>query len=214
MIEAINIHNVHLFNTPILPSLHQLRHRIFIERTGYEVQQFQQMEYDQYDTIATTHLIYRDENGQVRGTSRLAPTDRPYMIKDIWPHMVTYMPLPQSHTVWESSRFGVDSSLPPEARRMVVRQLACAGLEFGLMHNVEYMIGVMPPLIWKYVFKDSGWPVEFIGDILTIKTGDKSEKVVPAKMPIKKEYLEACYKILGSNEPVLRIREDKQYKRA
>ena len=61
-----------------------VRYRQFKERQSYEVPVYNGMEYDRYDTLATVHLVWLDEAKIVRGCSRLNPTDRPYMLKDLW----------------------------------------------------------------------------------------------------------------------------------
>lgn len=48
---------------------------------------------------------------EVRGSVRTAPTDRPYMIKDLWPEMVPENQLPNSMSVWEASRFCVEQAI-------------------------------------------------------------------------------------------------------
>jgi acyl homoserine lactone synthase len=186
MVYAVNIRNDHQLGGLIYRQ-YELRHQSFIERQSYDVPTFDGMEYDKYDTPATNYLIWVDGNGQVRGVSRKAPTDRAYMIKDIWPAIVTKMPLPCSEDVWESSRFAVDKTLDATTRRQIIGDLVCAGLEFGLNNGIKGYVGVMPPGIWRSVFERCGWPIEKIGPVITLDTG---EKIVAGWMEVREEYLQ------------------------
>jgi acyl homoserine lactone synthase len=163
MIECFDFATAHHFGGALAEQF-RLRHRVFVQRTSYDVPSWREMEYDQYDTPAATYLVWRDEDGTARGVSRLCPTDRPYMVKDVWPEMVTACPLPGSTSVWEGTRFGVDKDLPPALRRRIVGELVIGYLEFGLSAGVKQIIGVMPTLIWRAVFSSNGWPVEFLGE--------------------------------------------------
>jgi acyl homoserine lactone synthase len=186
MVYAVNIRNDHTLGGLIYQQ-YELRHESFIERQSYDVPTFDGMEYDKYDTPATNYLVWVDEGGIVRGVSRKAPTDRAYMIKDIWPALITKMPLPNSTDIWESSRFAVDKNLSVELRRQIIGDLVCAGLEFGLRNGIKGYVGVMPPGIWRSVFERCGWPIEKIGAVVTLDSG---ERIVPGWMEVKEEYLE------------------------
>jgi acyl homoserine lactone synthase len=171
MIACFDMSTAHLFGD-VLPSQFRLRHRVFIERTQYDVPTWRGLEYDQYDTPAASYLVWRDDQHEVRGIARLTPTDRPYMLRDIWPDMVSDVSLPCSARIWEGTRFGVDKSLPAELRRRCIMELVLGYLEFGLEERIEQIIGVMPTLIFRAVFERSGWPVRYIGPARTLG-GDK-----------------------------------------
>lgn len=193
MVYAINIKNDHQYGGLI----HQqfvLRHQSFIERQQYDVPTYDGMEYDKYDTPATNYLVWVDDEGRVRGVSRKAPTDRAYMIKEIWPAIVTEIPLPSSASIWESSRFAVDKTLDIATRRQIVGDLVCAGLEFGLQNNIQAYVGVMPPAIWRSVFERCGWPIEKIGPVIALDSG---ERIVAGWMAVKEEYLEQVKKTMS-----------------
>ncbi|MEJ0062469.1 MAG: acyl-homoserine-lactone synthase [Alphaproteobacteria bacterium] len=108
MLYAINIENAHEYGD-VLSQLHKLRYRQFKDRQSYDVPVYKDMEYDQYDTLATVYLVWLDEHRIVRGCSRLNPTDRPYMLRDLWPHMVEEE-LPSSPSIWEGTRICIDKN--------------------------------------------------------------------------------------------------------
>ena len=116
MINVVNWETAHLCGTAFAGQ-HRLRYRLFVERQHYDVPSYGGMEYDQFDTPAATYLVSPDTNGsgEARGIARLIPTNRPYMIKELWPELVKGEPLPCSDVVYEASRFGIDDRLPAAA---------------------------------------------------------------------------------------------------
>jgi N-acyl-L-homoserine lactone synthetase len=200
VIDCISVENCHLFGDA-LASQYRLRYRVFIERQAWDVPSWNGMEYDRYDTPAAHYLVWRDQEGEVRGVSRLSPTSRPYMLKECWPHMVGKIPLPESDAVWEGTRFGIDRDLAPELRRQIACELVCAYAEFGLLAGISQFIGVMPTLIWRAVFINSGWMPEFLGDPC-ILGGDK---VVAGRIFVSNEALARVRHKTRIEGPVLRI---------
>jgi N-acyl-L-homoserine lactone synthetase len=171
-VHVVSIENAHALGD-LIPSMHRLRYKESKERQSYDIPVFKDMEYDAYDTLATVYIVWQDEQGVVRGCSRMAPTDRAYMIKDLWPSMVTAIALPQQADIWESSRFCIDSGCPSPLRQRIKLEILQAKIEYALAVNVKGMVGVMPPLIWRAVFVNSGWPVDHIGPVTELNTGEK-----------------------------------------
>ena len=64
------VENMNRFPENALAAQHRLRYRSIIERQKWNVPNYCQMEFDQYDNPATKYLIYRDENYIARGVSR------------------------------------------------------------------------------------------------------------------------------------------------
>lgn len=182
----ISIENIHEYGD-ILPQMLRLRYKEFKERQNYNIPTFKFMEYDRYDTPATVYVVWLDDYGIVRGCSRMAPTDREYMIEDLWPNMVTTMPLPKGASIWESSRFCIDSSLPAAQRQQIKLEILQTKIEYAIAVGMKGMVGVMPPLIWRAVFINSGWPISHIGPVTGLESG---EKVVAGWIHVKEEILE------------------------
>ena len=143
-------------------SQHRLRHRLFVRRHGWDVPTYNDLEYDQFDTPAAKYLIWLDQDRQARAVARLIPTDRPYMIKEIWPEFVDG-PLPQCRSIWEASRFGCDRDLPPASRRRAVAEIICGCLEFGVRRGVGSYLCLMPMGIFSHVIAPSGCPLTLLG---------------------------------------------------
>ena len=96
------------------------RHRIFVERLGWQLQTKDGGELDQFDRPDrpdTIYVIAQNDEGQVIGCARLLPTLRPYLLSDIFPQLLNGMEPPRSPEVWELSRFSaVDLKRPPAHR--------------------------------------------------------------------------------------------------
>jgi N-acyl-L-homoserine lactone synthetase len=198
MIDCFDFATAHRFGDALAAQF-QLRYRVFVRRTSYDVPVWKGLEYDQYDTPAATYLVWRDGAGIARGVARLSPTDRAYMVKEVWPDMVTACPLPQSPSVWEGTRFGVDKDLPPDLRRRIVGELVLGYLEFGLSEGIRHIIGVMPTLIWRAVFTGKGWPVELLGEPRVLG----GDKCVAGLLPLSPEILARVRAKTGISRPVL-----------
>lgn len=147
MIDAFSVETAHLLGDA-LPALHRLRHKIFVERHGYQVPTFRGMEWDAFDTPAAVYLLWRDDLQQVRAIARLIPTTFPYMIKELWPELIYGHELPCRPDVWEVTRLGVDRTLAPALRRRVLGEMMCGCGEFGRKMGIgEYYLVTHPRVI-------------------------------------------------------------------
>jgi N-acyl-L-homoserine lactone synthetase len=81
------------------------RHRVFVERLGWQLECENSLEFDQFDHDDTLYLTARGAHGQINGCARLLPTTGPYLLGDVFPELLNGQPLPSSSDVWELSRF-------------------------------------------------------------------------------------------------------------
>jgi acyl homoserine lactone synthase len=209
MIECVCLKNNHQFEGNPLYSQHQLRYKSIIERQKWDVPTIEDAEYDSYDNPAAYYLIKRDNSGAALGVSRLYPTDRPYMLKESFSHMVTNMDMPSNSTVWEGSRFCIEKNLEPDLRKKIIQEIVVGYLEFALERNISKIIGVMFPAYWRGVFSNSGWDVEWMGDIHKSAEG---HKIRAGCLNISQRTLFNVRKITGINYPVLNNGSDKYQK--
>jgi N-acyl-L-homoserine lactone synthetase len=143
-------------------SHHRLRHRIFVERQGWDVPSHHGLEYDQFDTPAAVYVLWLDDRHQARGVTRLVPTTRPYMVQTLWPELIEG-PIPHTPTIWEATRFGCDRDLDASTRRRVVAELICGCQEFGIVNGISKYIGVMPLAVFRHVIEAAGCHITPLG---------------------------------------------------
>lgn len=91
----------------ILMNMYRLRHAVFHDRLGWDVKSDNGMEYDEYDQAKPIYVLAKGENKEVEGCWRLLPTTGPYMLKDVFPQLLSGQPAPRDPTVWEISRVAV-----------------------------------------------------------------------------------------------------------
>ncbi len=198
MLCAITIENAHEYGD-VLPQLYRLRFKQFVERQGYDVSVFKGMEYDRYDTPATTYLVWLDALRMVKGCSRLNPTNRPYMLKDLWPDMVQHGTLPSSPTIWEGTRICIDKSEPGPVRERIKWELVLGYLEYGLAQGIGSYIGIMQTFIWHRVFIQSGWGADYLGDECLID----GLKTRAGQVHVSEDALQRVRTTTGIHQPVL-----------
>lgn len=211
MIDCVSISTNHLFTGNPIYEQHRLRHDCIVQRQSWNVPTIRNMEYDQYDNPAAYYLVWRDKGGKARGSSRLYPTDRPYMLQEIFPYLVNRISLPKSREVWEGSRFCVDASLPPEMRKRIIQEIVIGYLEFGLLQGVTRIVGVMYPIYWRNIFVGNGWNVEWIGDV---SKSEEGHKIVAGSLPVSNAVLQKVREKTGIYETLLNYGEETQTRHA
>ena len=129
----------------LLPDLYQkvahYRHKIFVERLGWSLQTQDGLEFDQFDRSDTVYVIAQNEKGNIVGCARLLPTTRPYLLAEVFPHLLNGLPPPQSTDVWELSRFcavDLNGTVPREPKQFsssiavtLLRKSLTSAAEFG-----------------------------------------------------------------------------------
>ena len=95
----------------LIDGMYRLRHTVFSERLKWTSLTPDGRERDIYDRLNPVYLICRNPAGDVIGCWRLLPTVGPYMLKDIFAHLLHGHPAPESEDCWEISRFAIDPEL-------------------------------------------------------------------------------------------------------
>jgi acyl homoserine lactone synthase len=136
------------FSPEFESAIAQYRHKIFIERLGWQLPAENGMERDQFDRPDTLYVIARNANGAICGCARLLPTTRPYLLGDIFPNLLAGMPVPCDNATWELSRFAVasvdtDTISQTEAARNT-RTLLAAAIRSAAENGARRLITVSP----------------------------------------------------------------------
>jgi acyl homoserine lactone synthase len=117
------------FSPEFETALAEYRHKIFIERLGWPLPVENGMERDQFDHPNTHYVVACEPSGAICGCARLLPTTEPYLLGEVFPHMLGGVPVPRTHEVWELSRFAAastDSNSMIDAPRNTRNLLAAA----------------------------------------------------------------------------------------
>lgn len=127
-------------------ALARYRHKIFIERLGWSLPVADGMESDQFDHPETLYVIAHQKDGAITGCARLLPTESPYLLSEIFPHLLAGLPIPRARDIWELSRF---SAAPTEAgahtdAAAVTRSLLAAAVKCAAEQGASRLITVSP----------------------------------------------------------------------
>lgn len=207
MLECVTLSTNHLFEGNPICEQHKLRYSSIVERQGWNVPTTEDMEYDGYDNPAAYYLVKRDADGRAIASSRLYPTDRPYMLQDVFSDLVTEIEIPKATSVWEGSRFCVAKDIPPETRKKLIQEIVVGYLEFGLVRGIQSIVGVMYPVYWNNIFVKSGWNVSWLGEI---KKSEEGHKIVAGELKISEAVLQNVRKITGIENSVLSFGTNKK----
>jgi acyl homoserine lactone synthase len=149
----------------MLESMFRLRHEIFVERLGWKIQTFNGLEQDQFDRPGTIYLIRRNAAGEVVACTRMLQTDRPNLLRDVFPELVDG-DLPSSPTIWEASRLAVDhrkerlASLPQNWN--LCGELFCGIQEFAISVGAVNIVSVSDVRLER-ILKIGGWEPKRLG---------------------------------------------------
>jgi len=127
-------------------ALARYRHKIFIERLGWPLPVVNDMEWDQFDHQDTLYVIAHAEDGTVTGCARLLPTESPYLLSDVFPHLLAGSSVPRTSDVWELSRFSTAPADPNAEvdRTALTRSLLAAAVKCAVKQGARRLITVSP----------------------------------------------------------------------
>ena len=126
------------------------RHRVFIDTLHWNLRTEGGIERDQFDDDSTVYVVTRDELGNLTGVARLLPTNRPYLLAEVFPQLLNGLPLPCSSEVWELSRFAaMNFNNGPTAGHgrllsATAAELLRAAIAYAAAHGAKRLITVSP----------------------------------------------------------------------
>jgi len=193
MLIIVSSHNAALYWAE-LASMHHLRRRVFKERLGWNVSVINGLEIDQFDIPDAHYLLHLAPDGRVNASTRLLPTDGPYLLGDVFPNLVDG-PIPRDRRIWESSRF---CACPETAPANSAALLMIGMLEFGLQRGITAFVSIsdirMEPIVRR-----AGWAYSRLGG--TLDTG--TDTAAGERFEVTATYLARVRQRAGVQGPLL-----------
>lgn len=143
------------FSSELNIEIAEYRHKIFIERLGWSLPVENGRELDQFDDDDTLYVIARESEGPICGCARLLPTTKPYLLSEIFPHLLGGAPVPRAHDVWELSRFAAatisqNSTIDAASN---TRNLLAAAVKSAAEQGAKRLITVSPLAIERLLHR-------------------------------------------------------------
>ena len=153
-----------------LRQMYRLRHAVFHDRLGWDVNSDDGMEHDEFDQANPVYVLVRGNDDDLEACWRLLPTNGPYMLKDVFPQLLAGQPAPQRADVWELSRFAVAEGKADAAgfglSNIPVRMVQAA-VRFARENGIERYVSVTSVAVER-MFRKLGVHVERLGPPLRI----------------------------------------------
>ena len=152
----------------VLDDMFKLRARVFGDRLGWEVRVRNGREIDRFDLLDPAYVIGLDAEGNVVSCVRALQTTGPHMLSDVFYDILDGEPPLRSATIWESTRFCVDTQrLAPDGNMHAVSMATCelmiGALEFAKRSGIEDIITVIDPVINRVLRRSDNAPYGYVG---------------------------------------------------
>jgi acyl-homoserine lactone synthase len=147
-----------------LEDMYRVRHKIYVGRRRWKaLERPDCRDVDQFDTADTVYFLGLDETGTVTSGLRLNPTTKPHLINTLFPHAVTFAPIPVGDDIYEITRyFLVPERLPRDGRRRAAGELITAMLEHGLSMGLTH-ISLLCDAFFMSAMLEMRWKVRSLG---------------------------------------------------
>ncbi len=173
----------------LLRGMYKLRHQVFNQRLHWDVQDFGEMEIDQFDYRNPHYIIAKNHGKKITGCWRLIPTTEKYMLEEVFNYMLGNEALPKSKEIWELSRFAVTDKKPAghtlsEATVFMIKEI----IDFALNKNISGYLAVTSVGVERLMIS-AGIPMQRIGSKKSISIGNV--KSVLCLIPINEKFIKA-----------------------
>lgn len=158
----------------LLDEMFQLRARVFEGRLGWEVEVQNGREIDQFDALDPAYVIGLDNDGHVVSCVRALQTTGPHMLSEVFHAILGGEPPLRSSTLWESTRFCVDTQRlagdgTMKAVSLATCELMIGSLEFARRAGIADIITVIDPVINRILKRSNNAPYDYVGS--TVQMG-------------------------------------------
>lgn len=159
MIHVVTSENRTNFNSELL-EMHRQRKAVFVDQMKWPLPCEEGLEIDDYDSVDATYLLYFD-NGELRASARMLPTDRPHLLGDIFADLCAEG-VPAGPAIWESTRFCPCPEAAPKERRQLLGVMIAGMMEAALLFGVDEITFVAGGAL-KPVALAAGWEARALG---------------------------------------------------
>jgi acyl homoserine lactone synthase len=167
MIYVIDSLNNYAYQ-PLLDDMYRLRARVFHDRLGWDVVVKDGMEIDLFDAMDPAHIVSVDDQGHVVGCMRLLQTTGPHMLADVFSSILDGEPPLRSSTVWEATRFCVDTNRLSNGRgrntiSYVTSEVMIGAFEYAMAAGVTDAVAVIDPVMNRVLQRGGNAPYGYLG---------------------------------------------------
>lgn len=152
----------------LLEDMFRLRARVFQDRLGWDVAVENGMEIDMFDHLDPAHIISTDETGAVVGCMRLLQTTGPHMLADIFSPILDGEPPLRSSSIWEATRFCVDTirlgrGRGPNSISYRTSEVMIGAFEYGMQSGISDAVAVIDPVMDRVLKRSGNAPCGYLG---------------------------------------------------
>lgn len=152
----------------VLDEMFRLRARVFGDRLGWEVKVKDGKEIDRFDALDPVYAVGLDDEGHVVSCVRALQTTGPHMLADVFSVILDGEPPLRSSTLWESTRFCVDTRrLGPGRGRNSLSYATCelmvASLEYAQRAGISDIVTVIDPVMNRMLSRTDNAPYDYVG---------------------------------------------------
>lgn len=147
----ISTGNSRELSTNVMTELARYRHKVFVEKLGWELKCSDGQELDQFDGPQARYVIGRSSANDIIASARLLPTTQPYLLSEVFPYVLNGAAVPNAPDIWELSRFAsVDfsaSTVPTVSSRReqsIAIELLRASMAYSASLGARRLITVSP----------------------------------------------------------------------
>ncbi|MCE8506891.1 autoinducer synthase [Ruegeria pomeroyi] len=167
MIIVIDALNKHLFDG-VLDDMFRLRARVFGDRLGWDVTIEDGKEIDRFDHLDPAYVVGLDDDGNVVAAVRALQTTGPHMLADVFSDILCGEPPIRSATMWESTRFCVDTQRLNRGKdRNSVSYATCelmiGSLEYARRAGISDIVTVIDPVMDRVLKRSDNAPYDYVG---------------------------------------------------
>lgn len=169
MILIIDALNKHKF-PQILDEMFLLRGQVFGGRLGWDVTVKNGRERDQFDDLDPAYVVGLDDTGHVVACVRALQTTGPHMLADVFSDILDGEPPIRSATIWESTRFCVDTKRlgrgkGPNSLSHATSELMIGSLEYARDSGISDIITVIDPVMDRVLKRSDNAPYDYVGKV-------------------------------------------------